>query len=66
MSTVHNAQHPMTGDVLVCEKCGMTLAVTEDCKCQAGAHLECCGQELSLSPQTPLKTPPPPERAKRS
>ena len=62
MSTVHNAQHPKTGDVLTCEKCGMTLAVTEDCKCEAGAHLECCGQPLSVGPPTP----PPPERAQRS
>jgi hypothetical protein len=62
MSTVHTSQHPMTGDVLVCEKCGMKMEVTADCKCKDGAHLECCGQPLSAVPPTP----PPPERAKRS
>jgi hypothetical protein len=37
------------GDRLRCEKCGMELEVTVDCKCGAGHHarLECCGQPLA-------------------
>ncbi|HUY87444.1 MAG TPA: hypothetical protein VMV10_01790 [Pirellulales bacterium] len=50
MSTVHTSQQPKAGDILVCEKSGMTLAVTEDCQCQAGARLECRGRGTLIEP----------------
>ncbi len=31
-----------------CEKCGMEIQVTSDCRCQGDdhVHFHCCGQEL--------------------
>ncbi len=40
---------PKKGERYRCEKCGMEIQVTEDCKCGAGHHarFECCGQPLA-------------------
>ena len=40
---------PKKGERYRCEKCGMELEVTADCKCTAGHHvrMECCGQPLA-------------------
>jgi hypothetical protein len=42
---------PHKGDQYRCERCGMQLTVTADCKCNATdhAHLECCGHEMTLT-----------------
>jgi hypothetical protein len=47
MST-HTKQLPKTGDTLRCQKCGMEVKVSQDCKCDSGQpRLECCGQPLA-------------------
>ena len=40
---------PKKGDRFRCQKCGMEIEVTVDCKCTAGHHsrFECCGQPLT-------------------
>ena len=39
---------PKKGDHYRCQKCGMEVHVTSDCRCQGPghAHFHCCGQEL--------------------
>jgi len=39
---------PKQGDQFRCQKCGMELEITSDCKCQEPdhVHLQCCGQEM--------------------
>jgi len=43
------ASRPKKGDRFRCEKCGMALEVTADCRCQAPAHVHfhCCEQEMT-------------------
>lgn len=45
----HTSSAPKKGDKFRCEKCGMALEVTADCKCQGDdhAHFHCCGKEMS-------------------
>jgi hypothetical protein len=40
---------PKKGDRLRCQKCGMEILVTVDCKSGDGHHarFECCGQPLA-------------------
>jgi len=40
---------PKKGDRFRCQKCGMEIQVTADCKCGNGHHsrFECCGQPLA-------------------
>jgi len=40
---------PKLGDKYRCSKCGMSMEITAECKCQDGdhVHFECCGQEMS-------------------
>ena len=40
---------PKKGDKFRCDKCGMAMEITTNCKCQDGdhVHFECCGQEMS-------------------
>ena len=40
---------PKKGDRFRCEKCGMEVEVTANCKSTAGHHVrfECCGQPLA-------------------
>ncbi|HZZ80842.1 MAG TPA: hypothetical protein VFE62_20235 [Gemmataceae bacterium] len=43
-------QAPKKGEHYRCEKCGMEMEVTADCKEQGHhARLECCGQPLTRS-----------------
>jgi hypothetical protein len=47
-----NSQHmPRKGDQYRCERCGMEITVTADCKCKSAdhAHLECCEHEMTLA-----------------
>lgn len=37
---------PQAGDSFRCERCGMELEITADCRCEEGVHLECCGQPM--------------------
>ncbi len=39
---------PKKGERYRCQKCGMELQVTADCRCDQPAmvHFHCCGQEL--------------------
>ncbi len=39
---------PKKGERFRCEKCGMEVQVTADCRCKGSehAHFHCCGQEL--------------------
>jgi len=39
---------PKKGDRFRCQKCGMEVQVTADCRCQDPdhVHFHCCGQEL--------------------
>ena len=39
---------PKKGERFRCDKCGMELQVTADCRCQdeSMVHFHCCGQEL--------------------
>jgi hypothetical protein len=45
---VHSSGTPKKGDTFHCEKCGMALQVTADCKCTGDdhAHFHCCGEEM--------------------
>jgi hypothetical protein len=48
----HETKHaPHKGDQYRCERCGMELTVTADCKCRDvdHVHLECCGHEMTLT-----------------
>lgn len=40
---------PRKGERYCCQKCGMEIEITEDCKTTAGHHVrfECCGQPLT-------------------
>jgi hypothetical protein len=38
---------PTSGDVFLCEICGMELEITADCGCDDGPRLECCDQPMS-------------------
>lgn len=40
---------PKKGERYSCEKCGMEVQVTADCKCGSEDHLHfaCCGQEMA-------------------
>lgn len=40
---------PRKGERFHCQKCGMEMQVTVECKCGNGHHvrLECCGQPLT-------------------
>jgi hypothetical protein len=42
---------PRKGDQYRCERCGMQLTVTADCKCNDAGHihLQCCGHEMALT-----------------
>ncbi len=44
----HSSGTPKQGDKFRCEKCGMALEVTADCKCSGDdhAHFHCCGEEM--------------------
>jgi hypothetical protein len=39
---------PKKGERFRCEKCGMELLITADCRCQEAdhVHFHCCGQEF--------------------
>ncbi len=39
---------PKKGERFRCDKCGMELQVTADCRCrdESMVHFHCCGQEL--------------------
>jgi len=39
---------PKKGEKFRCEKCGMEIEVTVECKCSVDEHVHfhCCGQEL--------------------
>lgn len=39
---------PKKGERFRCQKCGMEVQVTADCRCQdeSMVHFHCCGQEL--------------------
>jgi hypothetical protein len=39
---------PKRGDMYHCERCGMALEITADCKCSGENHMhfECCDQEM--------------------
>ena len=39
---------PKKGERFRCEKCGMEVQVTADCRCQqpSTVHFHCCGEEL--------------------
>jgi len=45
------AHTPHKGDRYRCERCGMEITVTADCKCNSPdhVHLECCAHEMTLS-----------------
>lgn len=49
MATDPGISPPKQGDVFRCDKCGMEIKVTVDCKCQRDhqVHFHCCGQELT-------------------
>lgn len=49
MTTTTGIASPKKGEVYRCEKCGMEIQVTADCKCQDGnhVHFECCDQEMT-------------------
>ncbi len=40
---------PKRGERFRCEKCGMEIAVTADCRCKDPEHIhfECCNQEMT-------------------
>jgi hypothetical protein len=40
---------PKKGERYRCEKCGMEIQVTADCRCKESSkvHFHCCGQELN-------------------
>ena len=40
---------PRQGEQYRCDRCGMEIQVTADCRCQDDAHMhfQCCGQELN-------------------
>jgi hypothetical protein len=42
---------PHKGDTYRCERCGMEITVTADCKCNdpEHVHLECCAHEMTLA-----------------
>lgn len=41
------AAKPKQGEVYHCEKCGMKLQITENCRCDEGCpEFLCCGQAL--------------------
>lgn len=46
-----HAPTPKKGDKYRCDKCGMAMEITVDCKCRDGdhVHFECCDQEMSKS-----------------
>ena len=39
---------PRKGERFRCQRCGMEIQVTADCRCQDGEHVQfrCCGQDL--------------------
>jgi hypothetical protein len=43
------SRSPHKGDQYRCERCGMQLTVTADCKCNDPdhVHLECCAHEMT-------------------
>ena len=49
MNATSNSATPKKGDTFRCDKCGMEIQVTQDCKCKDGEHVhfECCGQGLT-------------------
>jgi hypothetical protein len=49
MNTTANVSTPKKGETFRCEKCGMEIQVTADCKCKDAEHVhfECCGQPLT-------------------
>jgi hypothetical protein len=52
MGTRQMTKHtPRKGDQYRCERCGMQLTVTTDCKCKDvdHVHLACCGHEMTLT-----------------
>lgn len=44
---------PKKGERFHCEKCGMEIQVTADCKCQEPDHVQftCCGQAMAKNPR---------------
>ena len=40
---------PRKGDHFRCQKCGMALEITTECKCDDPDHVrfECCGQDMA-------------------
>ena len=40
---------PKKGEIFRCEKCGMEVKITADCRCENSSmvHFHCCGQELA-------------------
>ena len=46
--TLGTGAAPKKGDKFHCDKCGMALQITADCKCQGDdhAHFHCCGEEM--------------------
>lgn len=51
-----DSQHPNTGDMFRCEKCGFELQVTQECNCEKPCHdLKCCGH--SMKNVTSLEVP---------
>jgi hypothetical protein len=48
MNTTASHASPKKGDSFLCQKCGMEIQVTADCKCKDGERVsfQCCGQEM--------------------
>ncbi len=46
--TTNHIFAPKRGDRYQCSKCGMSIEVTSDCRCDKSeeVHFQCCGQEL--------------------
>jgi hypothetical protein len=49
MTANANSAPPKKGDIFRCDKCGMEIQVTQDCKCKGPEHVhfQCCGQDLT-------------------
>lgn len=47
-SGIGKTESPKKGERFRCERCGMEIQITNDCKCMTGdhVHFECCGQEM--------------------
>jgi RNase P subunit RPR2 len=53
MSEASATRTPKKGERFHCEKCGMEIQITVDCKCEDPHHVQftCCGQPMAKNPR---------------